>query len=109
MQRLLRVVTFAGLSVLFNSGLVYAQAPTCTSSVPFGNNAANGHFATLNGIRLYYETYGAGPAPLLSLEDLSEEENESIWAQEAERRDTGWNSSAVRHRSAKSVLRRAKT
>ena len=45
---------------------------------------------------------------LESLEDLSEEENEIIWAQEAERRDAAWNSSADRSRSAKSVLRRAR-
>ena len=45
---------------------------------------------------------------LESLEDLSEEENEIIWAQEAERRDVALNSSADRSRSAKSVLRRAR-
>ena len=45
---------------------------------------------------------------LQSLEDLSEEENEIIWAQEAERRDVAWNSSADRSRSAKSVLRRTR-
>ncbi len=45
---------------------------------------------------------------LESLEDLSEEENEIIWAQEAERRDAAWNSSADRSRSAKNVLRRAR-
>ena len=43
---------------------------------------------------------------LESLEDLSEEENETIWIQEAERRDATWNSSWDRNRSAKSVLRR---
>ena len=45
---------------------------------------------------------------LESLEDLSEEENETIWAQEAERRDAAWNLSAP-WRSAKTVLRRART
>ena len=45
---------------------------------------------------------------LESLEDLSEEENEIIWAQEAERRDAAWNSSSERSRSAKNVLRRAR-
>ena len=44
---------------------------------------------------------------LESLEDLSDEENEVIWAQEAERRDSAWNSSD-RSRSAKSVLLRAR-
>ena len=44
---------------------------------------------------------------LASLEDLSEEENEIIRAQEAERRDEAWSPSA-RSRTVKSVLRRAR-
>ena len=42
---------------------------------------------------------------LESLENLSEEENESIWAQEAERRDEAWTSSG---RPAKRVLQNAR-
>ena len=45
---------------------------------------------------------------LESLEDLSEEENELIWAEEAERRDAAWNSSADGGRTAKRVLRSAR-
>jgi hypothetical protein len=45
---------------------------------------------------------------LESLEDLSDEENEIIWTQEAERRDANWNSSRDRTGSVKSVLRRAR-
>ena len=45
---------------------------------------------------------------LESLENLSDEENEMIWEQEAVRRDAAWTSSEHRHRSAKSVLRRAR-
>jgi hypothetical protein len=45
---------------------------------------------------------------LKSLEDLSEEENEIVWAQEAERRDANWNPSSDGRRTAKSVLRRAR-
>jgi hypothetical protein len=44
---------------------------------------------------------------LESLEDLSEEENEIIWAQEAERRDAAWSSSAD-GRTAERVLRSAR-
>ena len=40
---------------------------------------------------------------LESLEDLSEEENESLWAQEAEHRDAAW-ALSDRSRSAKKVL-----
>lgn len=45
---------------------------------------------------------------LNSLEDLSEEENEMIWAQEAERRDAAWSPSADGRRTATRVLRRAR-
>jgi hypothetical protein len=44
---------------------------------------------------------------LESLEDLSEEENKIIWAQEAERRDAEWTSSDS-ERTAKKVLRNAR-
>ncbi|GAA4454345.1 alpha/beta hydrolase [Rurimicrobium arvi] len=33
--------------------------------IPYGNNPAAGKYIVLNGIRHYYETYGAGPALLL--------------------------------------------
>lgn len=42
---------------------------------------------------------------LESLDDLSDHENESLWAEEAERRDADWSSSA---RPAKKVLRDAR-
>ena len=42
---------------------------------------------------------------LESLEGLSDEENEMIWGEEAERRDAAWNSSADAPRTAKRVLR----
>jgi len=45
---------------------------------------------------------------LESLENLSDEENELIWAQEAQRRDAAWNSSADGGRTAKPVLRNAR-
>ena len=44
---------------------------------------------------------------LESLEDLSEEENELIWGQEAERLDEAWSSSEA-SRTAKKVLRSAR-
>jgi len=43
-----------------------------------------------------------------SLEDLSEEENEVVWAQEAARRDVAWNSSADGVRTAKRIFRNAR-
>src|SRR5438445_12150439 len=45
---------------------------------------------------------------LESLENLSDEENELIWAEEADRRDSSWDSSKERGRSATSGLRRAR-
>src|ERR1700675_4424688 len=55
----------ASLLALFVSTTAGAQTSPCISSVPYGNNAAAGHFATVNGIQLYYETYGSGPVLLL--------------------------------------------
>ena len=45
---------------------------------------------------------------LASLEDLSEEENARLWAEEAERRDTSWAQTADRARSAQDVFRDAR-
>jgi pimeloyl-ACP methyl ester carboxylesterase len=36
------------------------------TSVDYGNNPKAGHYATINGIKLYYETYGSGE-PLVML------------------------------------------
>jgi pimeloyl-ACP methyl ester carboxylesterase len=80
MNRSVRAATFAwplalflstaadGAQVIANSGpsfLTTAQVSPCMSSIPYGDNAAAGHFATVNGIRLYYEIYGTGPALLV--------------------------------------------
>jgi pimeloyl-ACP methyl ester carboxylesterase len=40
--------------------------PAAGPVTPYGNNSAAGHTTTLNGIRLYFEIYGAG-APLVVL------------------------------------------
>ncbi|WP_089333089.1 alpha/beta fold hydrolase [Hymenobacter mucosus] len=45
-------------SLLLLSYLASGQA------VPYGNNPKAGHYATVRGVKLYYETYGVG-APLL--------------------------------------------
>ena len=42
--------------------MAYAQ----TKSVEYGNNPKAGHYAAINGINLYYETYGKGK-PLIML------------------------------------------
>lgn len=42
-----------------------ASQDTCPSAIPYGNNPAAAHTATVNGIKLYYETYGSGPPLLL--------------------------------------------
>jgi pimeloyl-ACP methyl ester carboxylesterase len=41
------------------------DSPPCPAEVRYGQNDAAGHFAVVNGIRLYYETYGSGPPLLL--------------------------------------------
>jgi len=55
------------LLALFTS--LFLLAPTlapAAAPTPYDNNPAAAHFAELNGIRLYYETYGEG-APLVIL------------------------------------------
>jgi pimeloyl-ACP methyl ester carboxylesterase len=47
------------LLVLGSGHLARGQA------VPYGNNPAAGHYQLVRGVRLYYETYGAGPPLLL--------------------------------------------
>jgi pimeloyl-ACP methyl ester carboxylesterase len=56
------------LRLLFCSLLLGATLPTPAAepAVPYGSNPEAGHYARLNGIRLYYETYGQG-APLVVL------------------------------------------
>ncbi len=45
---------------------------------------------------------------LESLETLSDEENERLWAEEADRRDAGWDSAPGSSRPAADVLRDAR-
>jgi len=42
-----------------------AESPPCATPFHYGDNDAAGHFATVNGIRFYYEIYGDGPPLLL--------------------------------------------
>jgi pimeloyl-ACP methyl ester carboxylesterase len=49
--------------LFLGSDAAIAQSP-CPSPLRYGSNVAAGHYATVNGVRLYYETYGEGP-PLL--------------------------------------------
>jgi len=50
----------------FISLLLMAVLPAPAQTTGYGNNAAAGHYATVNGIQLYYETYGNG-SPLVLL------------------------------------------
>lgn len=52
------------LSLALSSDAALSQSSPCPSPVRYGSNVAAGHYATVNGVRLYYETYGQGP-PLL--------------------------------------------
>lgn len=43
------------------SGLVHLQGQSVSSSIiPYGENKDAGNYAVLNGVKLYYETYGKG-------------------------------------------------
>ncbi|MEI7949805.1 MAG: alpha/beta hydrolase [Gammaproteobacteria bacterium] len=51
-------------SIALSSDVALSQSSPCPSPIHYGNNKAAGHYATVNGVRLYYEIYGEGP-PLL--------------------------------------------
>ncbi len=50
------------LVFLFNMNISIAQS----NIIDYGNNSLAGHFAEINGIKLYYESYGSGK-PLIML------------------------------------------
>ncbi len=56
LRRLSFTVLFFGIAILW----------ACAQTVPYGNNTKVGKYSKVNGIKLYYEIYGAG-APLLLL------------------------------------------
>ncbi|MBI5422587.1 MAG: alpha/beta fold hydrolase [Opitutae bacterium] len=69
---LVTALTFACVPFAAASASEPTPAPAPTASAPaaptYGNDAAHGHTATVNGIRLYYETYGPSTgAPLVLL------------------------------------------
>ncbi len=45
--------------------LALTPLPTLAETTAYGNNPEAGHFAELNGIKMYYETYGSGDPLLL--------------------------------------------
>jgi pimeloyl-ACP methyl ester carboxylesterase len=53
---------FILITLIFNGSLVIAQSGT----IDYGNNPNAGQYAPINGINLYYETYGSGE-PLIML------------------------------------------
>lgn len=54
----------AGFRPRFLAVLAFAAAGTglraAPGAIPYGDNPAAGHYTEVNGIKLYYETYGAG-------------------------------------------------
>ncbi len=52
------------LGIVLSSDAALSQSAPCPSPLRYGNNVAAAHYATINGVRLYYEIYGQGP-PLL--------------------------------------------
>lgn len=73
MKRLFVVVLLA----LFVPAFAGAQAKPASAAVKYGSNPAAGHTFTHDGVKLYYETYGAGEPLLLihgnggSIHDMS--------------------------------------
>lgn len=71
-MRLLKPVAL--LLLLFGAGGPWRAV---AQVVPYGHNAAAGHYQLVRGVRLYYEAYGAGP-PLLLLHGNGD--NIGAWA-----------------------------
>jgi pimeloyl-ACP methyl ester carboxylesterase len=66
---LARIVAIAGVMALFGGGAT--SAATHPAKTAYGSNPAAGNTFLFNGVRFYYETYGAG-APLLLIHGNSE-------------------------------------
>lgn len=50
--------------IILSIGLLW-YGITVGQNIPYGNNPKAGKYASINGIRLYYEIYGSGPSLLL--------------------------------------------
>lgn len=46
------------LIALSTVDVLFAQEFNCKTTIDYGNNAATGKYADINGIKIYYETYG---------------------------------------------------
>ncbi|WP_242121699.1 alpha/beta fold hydrolase [Aestuariivivens sediminicola] len=47
------------LSILLTSNLyLFSQTHNCVTTIDYGNNKKRGNYAQINGIKMYYETYG---------------------------------------------------
>lgn len=49
---------FSLFALLLSPVFVFGQVLNCKTSIDYGNNEKNGHYAKVNDIDIYYETYG---------------------------------------------------
>ena len=63
---LVAVLSLAAMVGCRRSGEFSPTRDTSQSDIAYGDNATAGHYAVVNGVRLYYEVYGAGE-PLVLL------------------------------------------
>jgi len=68
-QNIFKVIAI--LAVMTLPAYSKASDPSVPASVPYGNNAAVGKYAHVNGIKMYYEIYGSG-APLVLIHGNSD-------------------------------------
>ena len=57
-------LTFLSLILVLTTPVLALAAEAQADLIPYGDNPAAGHYADVNGIAMYYETYGSG-SPLL--------------------------------------------
>lgn len=66
MKSLTRLLTSLIMAALLPLALVSAELNPPKLAIPYGDNPAAGNYAEVNGIKLYYETYGTG-RPMLQI------------------------------------------
>ena len=61
-----KIIMKKNILLLILASFIICTVSAQTNTVNYGNNGQTGHYAKINGIKLYYEIYGNGE-PLLML------------------------------------------
>ena len=64
--------------------VLHAEEALSEAEISYGDNSKAGQFIKVNGIRLYYETYGSGPLKYCAIRSSISQRNTRLWWQTAE-------------------------